>query len=156
MGKRKKEERIYLAGPYTCREYTTLRMRRQIENERFRLITQVSILLVERGIAHFSPITQSHIQKKVANDIGITFLRDWEFWESFDLAILRGCTELYIAVLPGWIDSVGVNAETKEAKRLKKPISYVTYNEEEQTITIMKESVTAIVRPELPCRIKKE
>lgn len=137
--KRLPDERIYLGTPYTCTEYKTLRVRRRIENERFRLVTAVSCLLVEMGIAHFSPITQSHIQKKIAADMGILFLSDFEFWRSFDLMMLRGCTQLYVLKLKGWEDSIGLYAEIKEAKRLGLPVLYIAYNEKEQTLDIKEE-----------------
>lgn len=139
MRKARAEGRIYLAVPYTCQEFKTLRVRRRIENERFRLVTEVSVILVEMGVAHFSPITQSHVQKKIADDMGITFVSDFEFWRRFDLAMLQGCTEMYVLKLPGWKNSVGVMAEIKRAQRLKKPVSYITYDEANQVITIDKE-----------------
>ena len=135
MKKRQPEERIYLGTPYTCTEYKTLRVKKRIENERFRLVTEVGCLLIEMGIAHFSPITQSHVQKKIAADMGILFLGDFEFWRSFDLMMLRGCTELYVFKTKGWEDSAGLCAEINEAQRLGLPISYVNYNEEEQTLS---------------------
>jgi hypothetical protein len=134
--KRQPEERIYLATPYTCTEYKTLRIRRRIENERFRAVTEVSCLLVEKGIAHFSPITQSHVQKKIAADMGVLFLSDFEFWRSFDLMMLRGCTELYVLRLSGWDTSAGLCVEIKEAKKLGMDISYIDYDTEDQTLTI--------------------
>lgn len=136
MAKRQSEERVYLGTPYTCTEYRTLRVRRRIENERFRFVTEVSCLLVERGIAHFSPITQSHVQKKIAADMGVLFLSDFEFWRSFDLMMLRGCTELYVLRLKGWDSSIGLRAEINEAHRLGLPVSFVDYNAEEQTLNI--------------------
>ena len=141
MQKRKKEERIYLACPYTCQEFKTLRARKRIEYRRFKLITEISCLLVEQGVAHFSPITQSHIQKNVANEMGITFVSDWETWKNFDLMMLRGCTELYVARFPGWENSVGLNAEIKFAERLKMPISWVDYDEEGMKITVERRKI---------------
>lgn len=135
MGKR---ELIYLATPYTCQSHKSLRVRERIEGERFRVVTEVSIILLKRSLVLFSPITQSHIQKQIAIGMGVSLAGDFTFWSKFDLTILSFCTALYVLKIPGWDTSEGVQAEIAEAKRLDIPVSYISYDEEKQTLRIQK------------------
>ena len=137
--RKKKRELIYLATPYTCQGRKSLAVRERIEEERFRVVTEVSILLFNRGLVLYSPITQSHTQKQIAVGMGVTLGGEFSFWSKFDLAILSFCTDLYVLKVSGWNTSKGVLGEITEARRLGIPISYVLYDEEKQTIRIQKE-----------------
>ena len=138
MGRKKKKQLIYLATPYTCLGRKSHAIRERIEGERFRIVTEVSIILFKRGLILYSPITQSHTQKQIAVGMGISLDGDFGFWSKFDLSILGFCTDLYILKIPGWDTSHGVQGEMAKATRLSLPISYVLYDEEKQTIRIQK------------------
>jgi hypothetical protein len=137
--RKKKRQLIYFATPYTCQGRKSLTVRERIEGERFRVVTEVSILLFKRGLVFYSPITQSHTQKQIAIGMGLTLGGDFSFWSKFDLAILSFCTDLYVLKVSGWDTSEGVLGEMAEARRLRLPISFVLYDEEKQTIRIQKE-----------------
>lgn len=136
---KKKKQLIYLATPYTCLGRKSTVVRKRIEGERFRIVTEVSILMFKRGLIFYSPITQSHSQKQIALGMGFSLEGDWPFWSKFDLSILAFCTDLYILKIPGWDTSEGVQGEWNEAKRLDLSVSYVLYDEEKQTIKIQKD-----------------
>ena len=129
---------IYLATPYTCRGSKAQVVKDRIEGERFRIITEIAVLMFNKGLVFFSPITQSHVEKQIAKNMNINLSGDWETWKRFDLSFLSFCTVLYIAKIPGWDTSVGVLGELKEAKRLGLPVHFVMYDEEKQTIKIEK------------------
>lgn len=133
-----KRELIYLAVPYTCKGNKANIVKDRIEGERFRIITEIAVLMFNEGLVFFSPITQSHVEKQIARNMNINLSGDWETWKRFDLSFLSFCTALYIAKIPGWNTSVGVLAELEEAKRLDLPIHFVIYDEEKQTIKIKK------------------
>lgn len=138
MRRKKKRQLIYLATPYTCLGRKSAAVCARIEGERFRIVTEVSILMFKRGLIVYSPITQSHTQKQIAEGMGMSLAGDFSFWSEFDLSILYFCTDLYVLKIPGWDTSDGVQGEVAEAARLGLPISYITYNEEAQTIRIQK------------------
>ena len=126
----------YLATPYTCTTSRFLKIRERVQKERFKTVTKVSILLSQRGIINFSPITQSHVQILIAPQIDVELGGGWSFWKTADLLMLSVCSALYVLRELGWIDSVGVQGEMREANRLGLPIYYVDYNKAQQTITI--------------------
>lgn len=138
MKKKKKKQLIYLATPYTCLGRKSAAVCARIEGERFRIVTEVSILMFKQGLVVYSPITQSHTQKQIAEGMGMSLAGDFSFWATFDLAILNFCTDLYILKIPGWNTSDGVQGEWAEALLLGLPVSWVLYDEEKQTIRIQK------------------
>ena len=138
MKKKKKRQLIYLATPYTCLGRKSLAVRERIEGERFRVVTEVSILMFKRGLILYSPSTQSHTQKHIALGMGFSLEGDWLFWSKFDLSVLSFCTDLYILKVPGWDTSSGVQGEWAEALLLGLPVSWVLYDEEKQTIRVQK------------------
>ena len=129
----------YLATPYTCNTSRLLRVRKEVERERFETVTKVSILLFQQGIINLSPITQSHIQRMIAPQINIKLGGNWSFWKIADLLMLSVCSALYVLRESGWTDSTGVQGEIRVANQLGLPIYYVDYNRTQQTITITRE-----------------
>lgn len=136
-----KKELIYLAVPYTCKGSKSQVVKDRIEGERFRIVTEIAVLMFNEGLVFFSPITQSHIEKQIAGNMNIDLSGDWNTWKRFDLNFLSFCTALYVAKIPGWDTSVGVLAELKEAVRLGLPVYFVIYDEEKQTIEIERREV---------------
>ena len=118
---------IYLAVPYT-HKYKSVR------EDRFQLVSEVSGLLANLKVANVSPITQSHVQSLFVK-IGTT----WETWKHIDTILLNSCDELWILCLPGWRDSIGVNAEYIIAKNLKLQIRFILYEEKKKTFEITEE-----------------
>ena len=126
----------YLATPYTCNTSRLLRVRKEVERERFKTVTKVSILLFRQGIINLSPITQSHVQKTIASRMNIELGSSWSFWKIADLLILSVCSALYVLRESGWTDSTGVQGEMRVANRLGLPIYFIDYDRARQTITI--------------------
>lgn len=105
---------VYLAVPYMhdsslVREY------------RFNAANKAAATLINEGYVVFSPISHSH---PIAVDGNIQGL-GWETWERQDIAMLRLCKALFVLQLDGWDQSLGVQAEIKEAKRMGIPIYYL-------------------------------
>lgn len=136
MTKNKKLALVYLVTPYTCKEQKGQKVRRRIENERFKIVTEVSVLLIKQGYVVFSPITQSHTQKKIAEKMGISLNGNWAFWREFDLTLLRLCDMVFVLKAPGWTVSDGVTNEIEEAISKNLPVKYITYDKKTQTIKI--------------------
>lgn len=110
---------IYLACPYSHEN-------KQIELERFKIVTKVATKLTEQGIIVFSPITHSH-------PMAIEGLHaDWIFWEKYDIFFLDRASALYVLTLDGWKDSVGVQAEMAYAEKIGIPIKFIGENDYEK------------------------
>jgi hypothetical protein len=83
----------------------------------------VTAALLRAGHLAISPIAHSH----VLVEHGLP--TDWAFWERFDKNLLQRCDDLLVLTLPGWQESVGVQAEIRIAKELGKPIQYLDPNQ---------------------------
>jgi len=106
--------KIYLAIPYTGNE-----------NSSFIKANRIAAKLMNEGHIVFSPISHSH-----SIDSQCDLDKKWEFWKKQDESFIEWCDELYVVMLNGWKESVGVNAEMEIAKRLGKPIKYIEYKTE--------------------------
>ncbi len=111
-------KRIYLASPYSHKD-------KRIERKREKQVTEIAALMTrDYGYSMFLPITQSYQMCKVLPELGGSF----EKWKKIDLFEVRHSTEVWVVMLDGWKESIGVKAEIKLAKRLKKPVRYFDYN----------------------------
>jgi len=103
---------IYLAMPYSA-------LQPEIREQRFQIACRVTAALLRSGLAIFSPICHSH----VLVEHGLP--GDWQFWAKYDREHLQNCDELLVLTLPGWPESVGVQAEIQIATELNIPIRYL-------------------------------
>jgi len=69
-----------------------------------------------------SPIAFSHPVAKYG------LPTDWAYWADYDSWCLEVCDELWVLMLIGWEDSVGVTAEIELATQLGMPIRYIKVN----------------------------
>ena len=72
------------------------------------------------GLHIFSPISHTH---PIAEAGGLPL--GWDFWESYDRAILNACCEVRVLCQDGWEESVGVQAEIKLAEQMGIPVTYI-------------------------------
>jgi hypothetical protein len=103
---------IYLSSVYSNSDPS-------VREERFRIACRVTAALLRAGQLIVSPIAHSH----VLVEHGLP--SDWSFWERFDRTLLERCDELLVLTLPGWQESVGVQAEIQIARELNIPIRYL-------------------------------
>lgn len=103
---------IYLASPYTHPDY-------RVRQWRFRQACRAAADLLRAGVSVFSPIAHSH---PIAC-CGVP--TNWEFWSKVDREYLTRCDVLAVLTLPGWRESVGVQAEMKLAVELHLPVVFV-------------------------------
>ncbi len=103
---------IYLASPYSHPDA-------EVRAERHRMACIAATRLIHAGRLAFSPIAHSHALVVEGQAPG-----DWAFWRRYDLEMLDLCKELYVLMLPGWRESVGVVAEIKHACERKMKIAY--------------------------------
>lgn len=105
---------IYLASPYSHPD-------EQIKLQRFEDICKISAYYFSQGYIMFVPIAQSH---PIA-EIGKLTDTDWEYWKEVDTVFLQQASSLWVVMLEGWKDSIGVQAEIKIAMDLGLPICYI-------------------------------
>ena len=103
---------IYLASPYTHRDV-------HVREWRFREACRAAAALLRAGITVLSPIAHSH---PIA---AFGMPTSWEFWSQVDREYLTRCDVLAVLTLPGWRESVGVQAEIALAGELGLPIVFV-------------------------------
>ena len=101
----------YLASPYSSSDATT-------REQRFEAVQRATLILIQRGCVLFSPIAYSH---QFAAEIGTAF----EPWAAFDLAMIDAADEVWVLMLAGWRESVGVQAELRHARAAWKPVVFL-------------------------------
>lgn len=100
----------YLASPYSHPS-------KRVMVARYKANVRKLTDLLKSGKHVFSPIVHNHAAAQDGDGSG------WEFWKSFDEAMLRKCDELVVLTLDGWRESVGVTAEIELARSLGLEIS---------------------------------
>ena len=101
-------KKIYLCCPYSHPNESE-------RLKRFEYANKAAAYLMLRGYVVFSPISHSH---SIANYIGNHLSHD--FWLKQDFAFIDWADELYVLMLPGWKDSVGIGIEIEKWKTEKK------------------------------------
>lgn len=106
---------VYVASPYSAPDAKRMGVRRMH-------ITQITAELMGKyNLSFYSPIIHSAEVAKWGS-----FPGTWEFWKNQDLPMLNKCDQLWIVMLEGWKESVGVQAEIEFwNKKARKPIVYV-------------------------------
>lgn len=103
---------LYLAAPYSDPDPG-------VRQRRFEAVCEQAAALIRAGALVFSPLSHSH-------PIAIYGVpTDWSYWDTFDSQMLAACDELVVLMLPGWRESVGVQAEIDLALELDLPIRYL-------------------------------
>jgi hypothetical protein len=109
------KEIAYLAVPYSHPAQSMM-------DARFDRVNQCAAQLIRRGEVIYSPISGNHPIKMCCDNLP----NDWQFWEAFDTAFLLRCAKLYVLMLPGWRESVGVTAEIRIAEGMGIPVEYIS------------------------------
>lgn len=107
----------YLAAPYS-HPYDYIRA------QRFDAVTKVAGRLMARGYFVFSPITHTH---PMALAWGLD--KGYEFWQDYNREMLNRSDALWILMIDGWQDSVGVKNEWQHAKATGKEVEWLKPSE---------------------------
>jgi len=104
---------IYLCSPYSNNPEANYKA----------VLSYVEQHLKTTGNILFSPIVYGHtIALHSCNEQINT---DFESWKTFDLEMLEKSDEVWVLMLDGWTESVGVKQEIEYAKKLGKIIRYI-------------------------------
>jgi len=104
---------IYLACPYTHDDPDVIL-------QRFYRVNKAAGVLMDRGYVVFSPITHSH-----TIEVAMERVKPWDYWRIQDFELLRRSDALFVLMLDGWRESVGVSDEINYARELNLPITYI-------------------------------
>jgi hypothetical protein len=102
---------IYLASPHSHTEPLVRQMRYELALKALRI-------LLNNGLHVFSPIVHSH-------DLNLS--NDFAFCQEIDFHFLHRCDELWVLLIDGTWESIGVKAEIKEAEDTCKKVSNVWF-----------------------------
>lgn len=103
---------IYLAVPYSHPDPSVVA-------NRFNEVNRFAAKLIAEGHHVISPISMCHPIAMQGNLPG-----DWEYWQNYAQNCLSVCRALYVLMLDGWRESVGVQTEIKMAMDMGMAIVY--------------------------------
>ena len=106
----------YLSSPYSSPDARMM-------EERFRQACRCAAHFMRAGITVLSPIAASH-PLVLHGNLPQT---DQRFWASHNEEWLMHCNALWVLMLPGWRESIGIRREMEHAESLGLPIKYVTW-----------------------------
>jgi hypothetical protein len=101
----------YLGCPYNHND-------KEVMRRRYRLVNYYLTHFHRLGKLVYSPLTHNIPM----HTLGIE--QTWDWWQTFDIAMLSRCNELIVLQLDGWERSVGLTAEIKFATQENISISY--------------------------------
>lgn len=103
----------YLATPYSHPDSG-------IRQDRFLSVTKVAAEMMASGEHVYSPISHCHPIALAGN-----LPKNFDYWREYCITMMRCCTKLKVLMVPGWRESVGVDAEIAIAKHLNIPVEYI-------------------------------
>lgn len=109
---------IYLASPYSHPDPAVV-------EARVAAVTRLTAQLTLACYTVFSPIVHSHPLTQFA-----ALPCDWAYWQRHDEYFVRASSELWVALISGWQESVGVRAEIELARRYWLPVRGVHLHED--------------------------
>lgn len=105
---------IYLGQPYT-------HAKAAIREQRYFNAARYTASQLRIGQHIYSPIVHCH---QLAIDFELP--KNFEFWRDYNFSMLRMAKSMHILQMPGWEESLGLNAEIELAETLSIPIEYIT------------------------------
>ncbi len=103
----------YLASPYS-------HIDPKVQHQRFELVNEFAAKLIEeQHLTIIEPIVCGHAK---LNLLPTTFT----FWQDMCRRFIQHCDAVIVYTIPGWKESIGVQAEIKYAKELGKPIFFTS------------------------------
>lgn len=106
---------IYLAAPYTHPDP-------EVVKQRIEAFYKKQVQLIHKGHYVVSPLDKIHMA--TIHQIKT----NWDWWKEYSAELMDRCDTVYILMLDGWEESIGVQEEIKLAISMKKPIYYVGAN----------------------------
>ena len=90
---------IYIASPYTHKDPNVV-------EQRYLKVMEATAHFLNQGIHVYSPVVHCH---ELAHRHNLP--KDFEFWQDYNFAMLVSAHELWVIMIDGWKESVGVQSE---------------------------------------------
>lgn len=103
---------VYLAGPYSDPDP-------KVVESRIAEFCRCDAELNKHGAFTVSPLLK-HLVLQHSDLPG-----DWAYWKEYSIALLKQCEKMIILEIPGWSESVGVQAEINLCSDMGIPVEYV-------------------------------
>jgi len=100
----------YLATPYSNGNL----------EERYKAACSLCAYIIKKGLTVYSPIVHWH---NIAKNFDLP--KDFSFWRHHDLVMLSCASNMIIAKMPGWEDSVGIKAELLFCEQNDIPVEFL-------------------------------
>lgn len=100
---------IYLASPYSSNP--------ELNHQ---LALEATARFILNGYHIYSPIVHCHPIHLVEN-----MPKTFDFWQKHNFALLSKSSELWVLDIPGWQESIGVQAEINHARLCQLPTTLV-------------------------------
>ena len=107
---------IYLASPYSHSSAA-------VRDRRYKQALAATQILTGRGHVVISPIVHSHHVCMADPSLDTTY----EQWRDLDETLIVASAEVWVLMLDGWRESVGIQAELELAGELARPVKWVTW-----------------------------
>ena len=107
----------YLASPYSLNGTAE----GDIRTTRYQQATRCAYKLMASGLNIYSPITYHHAVQAVCGFVN----RPTKFWLELDFGILQYAKGLFVLMLDGWQNSIGVQREIEYARENGIPVSFI-------------------------------
>lgn len=105
---------IYFASPYSSPDPKVAQLRHD-------LVQEAMAHFMEQGTYIYSPIVLCH-----NTALKYALPTDAKYWEAYNNNTIRRCDEMWVFMIDGWEQSIGVTAEIEFAKLISIPIYYIT------------------------------
>ena len=92
----------------------------KLMEKRWKYVMKRTSEFLKEGVILFSPIAHCH-ELALRHGMPKTF----SFWEHLDFGYIEASSHVWVLMMPGWQDSVGVSAEIKEAHRTGKTVRFI-------------------------------
>ena len=114
---------IYIASPYS-------HMKQEVMDKRHDAVRSYTAFLLRAGVIAYSPIVHCHDLAK-HEQLPTT----WEFWQWYNIGMLRFAQGLYVLCIDGWRESRGVEFELFVANQLNITIKMIKDDEWRESST---------------------
>jgi hypothetical protein len=108
----------YLAGPYTHAD-------QEVEGIRYEMLSLLSYNLLQNKELVFSPITHGHAMELEAKKLGLEPI-PYTTWIAHGLQMLEMCNIMFVAQIPGYLESNGVQLEMITARSKNIPMQPIS------------------------------
>ena len=106
---------IYVASPYSHTDF-------RVQHLRYKQVADFCHQRVNEGDLVISPIAHWHYIAMNHHIDG-----DWKTWKEYNSQLISYCREMWVLMLEGWEDSIGVRAELDLAEEHDIPVRFFDY-----------------------------